>query len=128
MHCWQWVAIVIILSLECLSFYLIPQMLDLGYTILYILYGANYLVLLFVLVEYFILSLSDPSDPRLKDPSYTEPDEKLVHCLKCEKNVSEKSHHCSTCNRCVENFDHHCVFLNNCIGSENYSAFLRFLI
>ena len=49
-------------------------MLNLKYTILYILYGANYLGLLFVLVDFFVLSLSDPSDPRLKDPSYSEPD------------------------------------------------------
>ena len=46
-------------------------MLDLHYTILYILYAANYVALLFVLVDFFILSLSDPSDPRLKDASYS---------------------------------------------------------
>lgn len=46
--------------------------------------------------------LGDPSDPRLANPNYKEPDEVLVHCAHCEANVSEKSYHCKTCDRCVD--------------------------
>ena len=83
---------------------------------------------MFVIIDFFVLSFNDPSDPRLKDPSYSEPDEKLVKCYRCDVKVSRDSHHCNTCNRCVDHFDHHCVFLNNCIGGQNYSIFFRLLL
>lgn len=70
--CWQVVAISLVLAIEILNFYLIPEMVDLGLNIVYVLYGANFVALLFVIIDFFILTFSDPSDPRLKDASYAE--------------------------------------------------------
>ena len=81
-----------------------------------------------MLIDFFVLTYSDPSDPHLKDPNYSTPDQQTTECHRCKAVVSASSHHCTTCQRCVDNFDHHCVFLNNCIGGQNYSIFGRFLI
>lgn len=71
MPAWQVVAIIIILAIEILMFYLIPQVIDLKLVILYVAYALNMLSLIFFTYYYFVLVLSDPSDPRLKDPSYS---------------------------------------------------------
>lgn len=109
-------------------FYMIPEVATLSITILTVSYIVNGVSIIFVVYYYVALVLSDPSDPRLKDKNYTEPDQNIKNCPRCECNVGEDSHHCTACNRCVEGFDHHCVFLNNCIGKQNYTSFLRFLI
>jgi palmitoyltransferase ZDHHC1/11 len=126
--CWEVIAIGLMLTIEGLSFYLITIMLELQMIVLYLLFGLLYAFLAAVVVIFFLLALSDPSDPHLKDPSLPQADHKLVTCHRCQATVSEKSHHCNSCQRCVDNFDHHCVFLNNCIGGQNYALFGQFLL
>ena len=94
---------------------------------LYVLEAINLDFFVLMLIYFFVLSFSDPSDPRIKDPSFAEPGQKLRKCYGCMAQVLEDSHHCNTCKRCVNNFDHHCFFLNNCIGGQNYRNFLALL-
>ena len=70
MPCYQIVAILLMTIIEILAGYLVYHMQQLQLVILYVLYSLNYLAFVFVLIDFFILSLNDPSDPRLKDPTY----------------------------------------------------------
>jgi hypothetical protein len=128
MPVWQAIALAVLVAIEILNFDLIRSMITLNSVLLYVLFALNFLFALLAAVDYVRLMLGDPSDPRLYDSGYREPNEVLVDCVRCEVKVSEKSYHCKTCDRCVEEFDHHCVFLNNCIGKQNYSAFFRLLL
>ena len=83
------------------NFYLISIIVDLRLVALYILEAFNLLFFGLMLVYFFLLSFSDPSDPRLKDPSYSEPGEKLRKCYGCNAQVLFDSHHCNACKRCV---------------------------
>lgn len=55
-------------------------MLDLTSIPLYVLFAINCLFTILAAIDYVILLLGDPSDPRLADPSYTEPKQILVYC------------------------------------------------
>ena len=81
-------ALVFMVIIEILGFYLILQMVELDLTIVYVLYALNYVAFIFLLVFFFMLVFSDPSDPRLKDKTYTEPNEVLEFCKRCNVNVS----------------------------------------
>ena len=74
MPLWQAIGIAVLVAIEILSFDLIKSMIELNYTLLYVLFGINYVLLIFVAIDYMILMLGDPSDPRLANPSYKEPD------------------------------------------------------
>ena len=74
MPLWQVIGLAIFLAIETLSFNLIKTMLDLDYIHLYVLFGINNCFLIFVVIDYLILMLGDPSDPRLANSSYKEPD------------------------------------------------------
>ena len=74
MPLWQVIGLAIFLAIETLSFNLIKTMLDLDYIHLYVLFGIKYCFLIFVVIDYLILMLGDPSDPRLANSSYKEPD------------------------------------------------------
>jgi len=128
MPLWQMLALAIMAAIEILNFDLLRPMLDLASPFLYTLFALNYLAAVLVGIDYLVLLLGDPSDPRLADPSYQENNQILVNCHQCCALVSQKSYHCNTCKRCVDEFDHHCVFLNNCIGKRNYSTFFRLLL
>lgn len=69
---WQVLALVMMIAIETLMFYLIADVVELSLVILFVLYPLNGLVLIMVVYYYILLSLSDPSDPRLKDKNYTE--------------------------------------------------------
>jgi palmitoyltransferase len=49
-------------------------------------------------------------------------------CVKCRISINDKIQHCLICDRCVENWDHHCYWLNTCINDKNYTKFLAFVI
>lgn len=53
-------------------FYLIANVVELSLVILYILYPLNGILLIMTIYYYILLSLSDPSDPRLKEKNFTE--------------------------------------------------------
>jgi len=78
MPLWQAVALAFLVVIEILNFDLIRSMILLNSTLLYVLFGINYIVAIFVAIDYLVLMLGDPSDPRLYDPSYSEPGEVLV--------------------------------------------------
>lgn len=83
MPLWQAIALAVLVAIEILNFDLIRSMLTLNSTLLYVLFGINFILAIFVAIDYIILMLGDPSDPRLYDPSYSEPNEKLVDCHHC---------------------------------------------
>lgn len=49
-------------------------------------------------------------------------------CVKCRITINDKIQHCLICDRCVENWDHHCYWLNTCINDKNYTKFHIFVI
>lgn len=49
-------------------------------------------------------------------------------CVKCRIEINDKIQHCLICERCVENWDHHCYWLNTCINDKNYTKFHVFVI
>ena len=49
-------------------------------------------------------------------------------CVKCRISINDKIQHCLICDRCVENWDHHCYWLNTCINDKNYTKFYAFVI
>ena len=49
-------------------------------------------------------------------------------CVKCRIEINDKIQHCLICERCVENWDHHCYWLNTCINDKNYAKFHAFVI
>jgi hypothetical protein len=49
-------------------------------------------------------------------------------CVKCRILINDKIQHCLICDRCVENWDHHCYWLNTCINDKNYTKFSAFVI
>lgn len=124
----QIVTIVLLVVTVVLGVSLIPQILKNSLPILYVLTAFNYSFLIFSVVDYLVLVLMDPADPRLKDPTYKRKNEKLQFCKECEAFVDIVSYHCKICKRCVEEFDHHYPFLNNCIGKQNYRYFFKLLL
>ena len=58
--------------------------------------------------------------------SLYEKDENI--CVKCRITINDKIQHCLICDRCVENWDHHCYWVNTCINDQNYSKFQAFVI
>ena len=49
-------------------------------------------------------------------------------CVKCRILINDKIQHCLICDRCVENWDHHCYWLNTCINDKNYTKFHAFVV
>jgi ankyrin repeat protein len=49
-------------------------------------------------------------------------------CVKCRIIINDKIQHCLICDRCVENWDHHCYWLNTCINDKNYTKFHAFVV
>ena len=49
-------------------------------------------------------------------------------CVKCRISINDKIQHCLICDRCVENWDHHCYWLNTCINDKNYTKFHAFVV
>ena len=97
----------------------------------------------------YIVSKTDPTDPRVYENNYSsnleytlyrdkakievKVEEKVEEeinaglcrtCTLCTSHVSISSRHCMRCGRCTIGFDHHCKLLNNCIGVKNYSYFI----
>ena len=71
------------ITIEVLSFNLIPSIVDLNSYLIYALLGVNYVFAILMVIDYFILLLGDPSDPRLSDPNYSEPKQILLFCQYC---------------------------------------------
>lgn len=69
---WQVLALIMMIAIETLMFYLIANVVELSLVILYILYPLNGILLIMTIYYYILLSLSDPSDPRLKEKNFTE--------------------------------------------------------
>lgn len=57
--------------IEVINFYLLHKIIDLGFVVLYVLEGISIIFLVLIIVYFFLLTFSDPSDPRLKDPSFS---------------------------------------------------------
>jgi len=83
-----------------------------------------------VLISGYIATVTDPSDPYLKESRKAhalnqtyEPSKREFYCSTDHTYVSASSKHCRRCNRCTEEFDHHCKWINNDIGKANYKAF-----
>lgn len=69
---WQVLALIMMIAIETLMFYLIADVVKLSLVILFVIYPLNGVTLIIMIYYYMVLSLSDPSDPRLKDKNYTE--------------------------------------------------------
>jgi hypothetical protein len=69
---WQIIALAVMAALQILNFNLITPTLELACVPLYFLFSLNYLCTALVAVDYIILLLCDPSDPRLADSNYRE--------------------------------------------------------
>jgi hypothetical protein len=69
---WQVLALIMMIAIETLMFYLIADVVELSLVILFVIYPLNGVTLIIMIYYYLVLSLSDPSDPRLKDKNYTE--------------------------------------------------------
>lgn len=67
MPAWQVIGLMLVLSIEALMFYMIPQVIKLSSFPLFVLYPINGVTIIIVIYYYVVLVLSDPSDPRLKD-------------------------------------------------------------
>jgi palmitoyltransferase ZDHHC1/11 len=123
--------LLIMFTIIALHALIIQSVVEISHPILYFLLAFNYVMLVVVAVDYFILLIVDPVDPRLLTNDYQERenDKKLlVYCTACRRNVHVYSYHCKVCKRCADEFDHHCIFLNNCIGRKNYASFFRVLL
>jgi len=59
------------LVIEIFNFYLLHKIVDLAFVVLYVLEGISLFFLVLIVIYFFLLTFSDPSDPRLKDPSYS---------------------------------------------------------
>lgn len=97
-------------------------------SILWVLVGFTYGLLVLIGYDYCYLTCMDPADDLLLKIKRHYKNSELMFCRDCNSEVHFKSYHCNRCNRCVEYFDHHCKYLNNCIGGKNYHPFLRMLI
>lgn len=90
------------------------------------------LSLLSVIVTGAVLTISDPTDPNVrqkKQGKVIQPNEETFYCQICDCYImGENSKHCGSCNRCASGFDHHCKWLNNCIGEGNYRMFVTFTL
>ncbi len=72
MPAWQVLALIMMIAIETLMFYLIADVVELSLVILFVIYPLNGVTLIIMIYYYMVLSLSDPSDPRLKDKNYKE--------------------------------------------------------
>lgn len=112
------------------SIFIVPILLKINHSILWILLGFHYALLLVIIYDYIYLTTKDPVDKLIINENelvkYTMSE--LKFCLICDSQVHKNSHHCMKCNRCTSDFDHHCKFLNNCIGGRNYEVFFRILL
>lgn len=113
-------------------------------TISPIIIGYVGLIFIFVLVNFWTASLTDPGTyPKLSEPEDDEDELRaplyitvLIHdisvrmkwCSTCKFYRPPRVSHCSMCNSCIEKFDHHCPWINNCIGRRNYQYFFWFLL
>lgn len=125
------ITLMLMIALIILHALLVGRIFTISHPILFILFAFNYVFLVAVMIDYFILLTLDPVDPRLLTDDFVESerDKKLlVYCTVCCKNVHVYSYHCKACKRCADEFDHHCIFLNVCIGRKNYSSFFRILL
>jgi len=74
MSLWQAIGLIILATIEILSFYLIISTIERENPLFFIIFGINYVFLIFLIIDYLILTFGDPSDPRLANPSYKECD------------------------------------------------------
>jgi hypothetical protein len=95
----------LMIALIVLHAFIVDTIARIANPILSFLLAFNYVLLVAVSVDYFILLTLDPVDPRLLTNDYdeSERDKKLlVYCTACNKNVHVYSYHCRTCGRCAE--------------------------
>jgi hypothetical protein len=104
------------------SVFVVPALPAIGSSVLWVMLGYFYGVLLMMGYDYIVLTTFDPVDPLIvrEDLAGGFGMGELKFCLLCDCQVQLSSHHCKKCRRCTVDFDHHCRFLNNCIGSRNY--------
>lgn len=99
------VAIILVIIIIVLHALVIGAIVQIDHAILSILLAFNYVFLVVVSIDYLILVLTDPADPRLLEEDYDEKEKNLdmlVMCKFCEKRVHIYSYHCRTCKRCVD--------------------------
>lgn len=115
------------------SVFVIRPIFYINFTLLYILLGLNYALLLVIIISYIQITTFDPVDTFILNPEQCSQNKKNSlrnsrYCHLCRSLVHKKSYHCKRCNRCTQDFDHHCLYLNNCIGARNYEVFMRLLL
>ena len=69
---WQVLALIMMIAIETLMFYLIADVVELSLVILFVIYPLNGVTLIIMIYYYMVLSLSVLSDPRLKHKNYKE--------------------------------------------------------
>ena len=99
------IALLLVVIIIVLHALVIGAIADINHAILSILLAFNYVFLAVMAVDYLILVLTDPADPRLYDEGFEEKEkdlDMLIMCKFCEKRVHIYSYHCRTCKRCVD--------------------------
>lgn len=84
---------------------IIESIVEIGHPVLSVLLAFNYVTLGVISIDYFILVLVDPVDPRLLTNNFVETEmnkKLLVYCSSCRKNVHVYSYHCKVCQRCAD--------------------------
>ena len=66
------IAIIIFLAIFVIHILIIPAIILISQTLLYILLAFNYILVTLAAIDYTILLILDPSDPRLKDSNFEE--------------------------------------------------------
>ncbi len=99
------VALLLVVIIVVLHALVVGAIADINHAILSVLLAFNYVLLAVMAVDYLILVLTDPADPRLYEENFQEKEKDLdllVMCNFCEKRVHIYSYHCRTCKRCVD--------------------------
>jgi hypothetical protein len=97
--------IIIMTTLIILHALIIRSIGEIAHPILSVLLAFNYVTLVVASIDYFILLLVDPVDPRLLTNNFVETEMNktlLVYCSACRKNVHAYSYHCKVCRRCAD--------------------------
>lgn len=99
------IALALVAIIIVLHALVIGAVVDINHAVLSLLLAFNYVFLAVMVVDYMILVLTDPADPRLYDDDFEEREKDLdllVMCNFCERKVHIYSYHCRTCKRCVD--------------------------